>query len=242
MAGPRDPAGAGRGRLRAGHADREQAIEALKTAFVEGRLTKGELAARTGRALAARTYADLAALTADLPAESAAAEPALAEPASAAAGAVPAVPAVPAGSPAPVIRRPMARAAAISGTCVTVAVAAMRLAFYFDAESGPSGPSPHQSLAKWFVLLAFIAVITALLALGLGVATSIGQRRSRRQLPPRPGPGNGAPDGGQRGGAGHDPVPPGHRTDETQTDLRAHKSRPRGRRMPAALQSCFGLS
>ena len=66
--GPQDPA-ASRDRLRAGHADREQVIEALKTAFVDGRLTKIELVARTGRALAARTYADLAALTADIPAE-----------------------------------------------------------------------------------------------------------------------------------------------------------------------------
>ena len=65
---PQDPA-ASRDRLRAGHADREQVIEALKTAFVDGRLTKDELAARTGRALAARTYAGLAALTADIPAE-----------------------------------------------------------------------------------------------------------------------------------------------------------------------------
>jgi hypothetical protein len=38
---------AGRDRLRAGHADREQVIETLKTAFVDGRLTKNELAART---------------------------------------------------------------------------------------------------------------------------------------------------------------------------------------------------
>ena len=240
--GPGDSAGAGHGRLRAGHADREQVIEALKSAFVDGRLTKDELAARTGRALKARTYADLAALTADLPAESAAAESAPAEPASAAAGAVSAVSA---GSPAPVIRRPMARAAVISGTCVTVAVAAMRLAFYFDPESGPPGPSPYQPLAKWLVLLAFIAVMTALLALGLGVANSIGQRRSRRQLPPRPGPGNRArgnraPDGGQRGETSHDPVPPGHRTDETQTDLRTHKSRPRVRRIPARAGRALG--
>jgi len=35
---------------------------------VHGRLTRDELDARTGQALAARTYADLAALTADLPA------------------------------------------------------------------------------------------------------------------------------------------------------------------------------
>ena len=66
MAGPQDPAAAGGGRMRAGHADREQAIETLKNAFVQGRLTRDELDARTGQALAARTYADLAALTADL--------------------------------------------------------------------------------------------------------------------------------------------------------------------------------
>jgi hypothetical protein len=56
--GPQDPAS--RDRLRAGHADRDLVIEALKTAFVDGRLTKTELTARTGRALAARTHADLA--------------------------------------------------------------------------------------------------------------------------------------------------------------------------------------
>ena len=65
--GPQDPAAAGRGRFRAGHADREQAIDTLKTAFVHGQLTKDELDARAGQALAARTYADLAALTADIP-------------------------------------------------------------------------------------------------------------------------------------------------------------------------------
>ena len=238
--GPQDPAGAGRDRFRAGHADREQAIEALKSAFVDGRLTKDELAARTGRALAARTYADLAALTADLPAGAAIAEPTRAVPAPVESAAAGVAPAVPAGSPAPVIRRPMARAGVISGTCLTVAVAAMKLAFYFDPESGPPGPSPYPSLAKWLVLLAFIAVMTALLALGLGVATSIAQRRSRRQLPPRPGPGNRAPDGGQRGETSHDPVPTGHRTDETQTDLRTHKSRPRVRRIPARAGRALG--
>jgi hypothetical protein len=67
MTGPQDPAAAGRGRLRAGHADREQAIDTLKTAFMHGQLTKDELDARAGQALAARTYADLAALTADIP-------------------------------------------------------------------------------------------------------------------------------------------------------------------------------
>jgi hypothetical protein len=75
--GPGDgTAGAeGHGRLRASHADREQAIDALKTAFVQGRLTKDEFDLRIGRALASRTYADLASLTADIPARPAARPP-----------------------------------------------------------------------------------------------------------------------------------------------------------------------
>jgi Domain of unknown function (DUF1707) len=68
MTGPQDPAAAGRDRLRAGHADREQVIEALKAAFVQGMLAKDEFDARVGQALASRTYADLAALTAGEPA------------------------------------------------------------------------------------------------------------------------------------------------------------------------------
>jgi hypothetical protein len=57
------------GRLRASHADREQVVDLLKAAFVRGRLTRDELDGRVGQALAARTYAELAVLTADLPAE-----------------------------------------------------------------------------------------------------------------------------------------------------------------------------
>jgi Domain of unknown function (DUF1707) len=71
MAGRGDEiaAGAGgQGRLRASHADREQLIDVLKAAFVQGRLDRDEFDLRVGRALASRTYADLAALTGDLPA------------------------------------------------------------------------------------------------------------------------------------------------------------------------------
>jgi len=77
MPEPRDhmPVALGRGHLRAGHADREQVVGVLKTAFVQGRLGKDELTARVGQALAARTCADLAALTADLPAGLAPAQP-----------------------------------------------------------------------------------------------------------------------------------------------------------------------
>ena len=59
---------AGRGHLRASHADRDRVVGILKTAFVQGRLTKDELDARVSQAFVARTYADLAALTADVPA------------------------------------------------------------------------------------------------------------------------------------------------------------------------------
>jgi hypothetical protein len=73
--GPGDEkaAAAARGHLRASHAYREQVIDTLKAAFVQGRLTKDELDVRAGQAFAARTYADLGALTADLPAGLAAA-------------------------------------------------------------------------------------------------------------------------------------------------------------------------
>ena len=57
------------GRLMASDADREQVIDMLTAAFAQGRLTKQELDLRAGQAFAARTYAELAALTADLPAE-----------------------------------------------------------------------------------------------------------------------------------------------------------------------------
>jgi hypothetical protein len=102
MSGPQDPAG--RRQFRASHADREQVIELLKAAFVQERLTQDELDTRVGLALASRTYADLADLTADLPAGPAAAEPA--------------------GSPA----RTLAKAARRSGICMLVAFALVGVA------------------------------------------------------------------------------------------------------------------
>jgi hypothetical protein len=95
MTRPQVPAAAGSDRLWARQADREQVIEAVKDAFAEGRLTRDELDARVGLALTARTYADLAALTADIPPTSSSPP---------AAGSV--------RPPAPGRRRPLARAAA----------------------------------------------------------------------------------------------------------------------------------
>jgi hypothetical protein len=65
--GPADEKAAAAGSLRASHVDREQAIIALKAAFVQGRLTSDEFDARVGQALASRTRAELAAITDDIP-------------------------------------------------------------------------------------------------------------------------------------------------------------------------------
>ena len=84
---PRDepvPGGAG---LRASHDDRDRAVEMLRVAAGDGRITAEELDERVGAALTARTYGELAALISDLPA---------------APGSLPLVPGSPAGAaPAP---------------------------------------------------------------------------------------------------------------------------------------------
>jgi hypothetical protein len=54
-------------RLRASHEDRDRVVDVLRVAAGDGRLTAAELDERVERALAARTYGELAALTDDLP-------------------------------------------------------------------------------------------------------------------------------------------------------------------------------
>lgn len=70
-------AGEDRGRLRTSHADRDRVVDILKAAYVYGLVTKGEFDTRVGQTLAARTYAELAAMTADIPAGLASAPPPL---------------------------------------------------------------------------------------------------------------------------------------------------------------------
>ena len=161
MTGPDEGGLAGRGHLRAAQADREQAITVLKAAYAQGRLTKDELEARAGQAFASRTYAELAALTADLPAAS----PAAASPTATGSDAPWPRPSTPA--------RTMAKAARRSGICLLVAVALVEGAY----------------LAGNYLLIvaAFFALIAASGFFGYGILDAWHERRSHAHLPPGPG-------------------------------------------------------
>jgi hypothetical protein len=167
MTGSQDPAAAGRDQFRAGHADRERVIEALKAAFVRGQLTRDELGMRAGQALAACTGAELAALTADIPGGLVSAGPAAAGPAR---------------RPAPVRRRPLARAAAGAGGCLGIAFAAVWLAA--DVLDPDGLGNPYHPWSLLCLVGALSAVGTALYIVTNAVATSVEQRRSRRPPPP----------------------------------------------------------
>lgn len=213
----------GRGRMRASRLDRERVIELLKAAFVQERLTQHELDTRVGRALASRTYADLAALTADIPAESTAAEPA-AEPASS-----PARTLAPAGSPV----RTLAKAARRSGTCLLVPFALLGVAALTHA----------QSLVGLAIFLGVFAVVAASGFLGYGVVDAWQERRSRGQLPSQARRDGRGLERGPRDDTGHDLARPEARTDQTHAELRTHISRPhrslssgRGARVPRGIR------
>jgi hypothetical protein len=164
MTGPQDPAAAGGDRLRAGHTDRDQIVEVLKDAFVDGRLTRDEFEARAARALCARTLDDLAALTTDLPATPA--------------WPVPVAPG-PVRPPAAARRWPLVRAAAESSLCLVLAFAAIVAGARLD----PDGFGPYQAWAELFFIPAVALVITAFGILASGAATAVEQRRARRKPP-----------------------------------------------------------
>ena len=212
MAEPGDHTAAaarGRGRLRASHADREQAIEVLKDAFAQGRLTGDELDSRVGQAFASRTYAELAALTADLPADPAAAPP----------------PRQPARAHYRAPGTHLVRNAAIgSGADLIFAGALGALALSLDDHAG----------VALLLLAAFIVIVVVPSVMISAVASSLQQRRSRGQLPPQPGQGGQAPEVQQPGQGGHDPALSGARPDQTRADLRTDRSRP-GRPHPSGL-------
>ncbi len=160
--------------VRASHAERERVVVTLKDAFVHGRLTKDELDARADQALTARTRAELAALTADIPVPVSPADPISAAPS-------PRRPPVPA-------RSPLASAAAGSGACLAGAFGLVLFAANYLDPHGLGNPDyPWSALCA---VLAFVLLIMAAFIAVLGVASSVEQRRFRRRLPPAPdGPG-----------------------------------------------------
>ena len=169
--GPDDLAAAASGHLRASRADREQVIAVLKTAFVQDRLAKDEFDHRVGQVLASRTYAQLAELTADIPAESPPAD-------------------IPAQSPAaapPVDpRRTLAKAARRSLICALLTVALLE------------GVALNGSFG--LLVLAVFSGLAAAGFLGYGFVDARDERRLlRAQPPPSPGPSRNSPDACQPG-------------------------------------------
>jgi len=160
-------------RLRTRHADRERVIQALKNAFVSGRLNRDEFDVRAGGALTARTYSELAALTADIPAAG-----------------------DPAWSPAPG-RRPVGDRASlwqrhpviwgVGGFGGCVAVAFGLILFAANVLDPNDLGNPYHPWSGLCGLAAFVALITGLCLLIYGLGTAEHQRRVRRQLPLPPG-------------------------------------------------------
>jgi hypothetical protein len=164
--------------MRASRGDRERAVEMLKTAFVQDRLTKDELDARVPAALAARTYADLDALTADIPIS-------------------PKLSALPQTVPAPlsphVARRTEVRRAVRSGAAaLTVVIVAI------STVAGVVGRNLLFAVAAAVAAMTLAAVAAGFVALiirgGLAIDEQSRRRKqSRGQTPPRPGPGTNDP-------------------------------------------------
>jgi hypothetical protein len=109
--------------VRASRADRERVIGLLKAAFVEGRLARDEFDTRVGQALASRTYAELAAVTADIPAELIGALPY--RPAARARGRIPMNTAITGGACVAVVANVGMLAAILIGSPVAVALVAV---------------------------------------------------------------------------------------------------------------------
>ena len=161
--------------MRAASADRERAVDVLKAGFAEGRLTQDEYNDRMGRAYAARTYGELTALTADLPA-----------------GAMPAVWPVPVYQP-PVTTNSLARASLVLGvaeffTMGLTAIPAIICGHMAKREMRQTGQR-GDGLATSGLVLGYMAVIfwgilIALSIVGAVISASGGgpRRRPRTRL------------------------------------------------------------
>ena len=175
----RTAAAGSRGHMRASRADREQVVELLKTAFVQDRLTKGEFDLRVSQTLASRTYAELAAVTAGIPAALTAAKPS--------------APARAQGEQ-PVLRRP--------GRVITAVTALYACAWAYELFLSPDGGDNHSApsvIVGGGLLYLFILVIC------VGQVFAVRrEKRSGGQLPPRPAQSGEELDGERGGGPGND--------------------------------------
>jgi hypothetical protein len=214
-----DPmAAGGRDHIRASHADREHVVDTLKAAFVQGRLTKDEFDQRVGQAFDSKTYAELTALSADLPD----------------------------GPTRPL--SPPGRAQGWSLGDEKVLEWAIASALSPLAPLAAAFLTGNQVFAAVSVILLVLDLVLGLPFLMIVVGTRVEERRQESRSPrsqgqpPPPGRG-GRPLGGQRRGrTGHDPAPPGLHTDETRADMRAHKSRvgPRSDQVPCLMRPVPG--
>jgi DUF1707 SHOCT-like domain len=161
MAGPGDEIAAGHGRLRASHADREHVISTLKAAFVQGMLDRDEFVQRVSQAFAARTYADLAALTGDIPARLIGAQPQR----------------TPARARS---RKPIDKRVKVAGqvACLSLPQAVLVAAFFLTGNGA------------FFVLSVFYFALATSFA-GALMVEAWEQKRSRGQVMPPPAPGAG---------------------------------------------------
>jgi hypothetical protein len=147
----------GGGRLRASHADREQVIGTLQAAFVQGMLDKDEFDLRVGQTFVSRTYADLAGITADIPAGLRLAPP-------------------------PEPTRPQYQPALLRPGRVMRTASVLYAGLWAALILSPVGSDPRVAFA-----LAWTATVTYLGALLVTVAAMLElrqERRSGRQLPP----------------------------------------------------------
>jgi hypothetical protein len=206
---------AGRGHLRASHADREQVIGILKAAFVQGMLAKDELDLRVGQTLASQTYADLAAVAADLPTGLAAAQP-----------------------PTPV-RAPGRRRVLRPGLALTVATVVYAAVWPVALALPDSGPDhdPHAGIALAESATLFYVIFLCLIAAVM--IDSWERKRSVKQLPPGQASGAGgrasrrlpAADPGGR----LPPASPGHRHTAEAAPSRRRRPQLPGWRAPVSL-------
>jgi hypothetical protein len=213
---------AGRGYLRVSDAEREQVIGALKAAFVRGMLAKDEFDLRVSQAFASRTYADLATVTAGLPAGPATAQP---------------------GRPARAQgRQPVRRPAQVIAAATAVYAGVLAFVFLSPWPAGTvNDPAPVK--IALFVLSNPAYVLVMLICLVFLIAGRR-ERRSGGRRPRRPAPGAGGQVSRRRLSAGPGAELPAGRGDQPTAELSGAvlprpPRRPHGHRGGGAPAGCL---